>query len=348
MDVENKKNTDSINPFLKAGIDVPLPPENDVDIPIPNQEESDVPLPPPEADPLVPKPYGFKDTHTETKVSPKSIRTYQSDMADAVRMNEGSVIKIAVAEQERKAREQKEEVKTERVGTAFAVGSIILAVIAVGVLGYSFIATREKEVVITGTPLNQSLIRNDGTQALSISGKNKQEISKELLTLTSSPQERENFVLNINPITDESNSKIRPNAKEFISALDTGMPGALYRSLGDDYMLGSVTINGVGSPFLILRPTSFDYAYSGMLQWEKKMLDDLFIMYGINVAGENEYLFSKPFQDSILKNQDARVLYDNEGQVKLLYLFVNNDDLIIVAKDESAVVEVLNRLGTLK
>jgi hypothetical protein len=71
-------------------------------------------------------------------------------------------------------------------------------------------------------------------------------------------------------------------------------------------------------------------------------------LYNINVAGENSYLLSKPFQDSVLKNQDARVLYDNQGQVVMLYLFVNNDDLIIIAKDESAVLEILNRLGTLK
>ncbi len=126
------------------------------------------------------------------------------------------------------------------------------------------------------------------------------------------------------------------------------MPGALYRSLGDEYMIGSVVKAGVGSPFIILNPTSFDYAYSGMLQWEKKIVDDLFLMFDINVSGENSYLLSKLFQDSILKNQDARVLYDNQGQVTLLYLFVNNDDLIIIAKDEGVVLEILNRLGALK
>lgn len=334
------------NPFLTKMSDVPLPPQEGSDIPVPSN--SDVPLPPPEADPLVPKPYGFKDTHTETKASPKSIRTYQSDMADAVRMNEGSVIKIAVAEQERKAREQQVEVKTERVGTLFAIGSIIFALVGVGVLSYAIISTREKEVVVTGTPLNQSLITNDGTQALMISGKNKQEIAKEFYTIARVPQEKQNSVLNINPINDDSTIKTRPNAKDFISSLQTAMPGPLYRSLSDEYMLGSVSLEKEGSPFIILKPTSFDYAYSGMLQWEKKMVDDFFLMYNIDVSGSNAYLLSKPFQDSILKNQDARVLYDNQGQVVMLYLFVNNDDLIIIAKEESAVLEILNRLGALK
>ena len=335
------------NPFLAQKNDVPLPPQdNGGDIV--SAPDSDVPLPPVEADPLVPKPYGFKDAHTETKISPKSIRTYQSDMADAVRMNEGSVIKIAVAEQERKAREQQVEIKTERVGTVFAIGSILLALIGVGVLGYSFIATREKEVVVTGTPLNQSLVINDGTKALIVTGKNKQEIAKEFLELSRAPQEKNGAILNINPLVDESTSKNRLTSKEFIGALQTSMPGPLYRSLDDMYMIGSVTLKETGSPFVILKPTSFDYAYSGMLQWEKKMVDDFFLMYDIDVSGENEYLLSKPFQDSILKNQDARVLYDNQGQVVLLYLFVNNDDLIIIAKDESAILEILNRLGTLK
>lgn len=334
------------NPFLSLENNVPLPPPEGGAVAVPSQ--TDIPLPPPEADPLVPKPYGFKDTHTETKATPKSIRTYQSDMADAVRMNEGSVIKIAVAEQERHAREQQFEVKTERASTAFAVGSIIFALIGLSVLGYAFIATRQKEVVVTGTPLNQSLITNDGTKPLVISGKNKQEIAKEFYTLASVVQEKDGAVLNINPLNEDSTAKTRPTAKEFISALQTGMPGPLYRSLADDYMIGSVTVMGKSSAFMILKPTSFDYAYSGMLTWEKKMVDDLFIMFNIGVAGDDKYLLSKPFQDSILKNQDARILYDNEGQVKLLYLFVNNDDLIIIAESESAVVEILNRLGTLK
>ncbi|MBP6856202.1 MAG: hypothetical protein KBC49_00950, partial [Candidatus Pacebacteria bacterium] len=334
------------NPFLATQSDVPLPNESVSDVPVPS--DSDVPLPPPEADPLVPKPYGFKDTHTETKVSPKSIRTYQSDMADAVRMNEGSVIKIAVAEQERKAREQQVEIKSERVSNVFAIGGVLLALVAIGVLGYSIIATREKEIVVTGTPLNQSLIRNDGTEALVISGKNKQEIAKEFYEIASVLKEKKNGVFNINPIEDDTTQKTRPTAKDFFTALQTSMPGPLYRSLSDEYMLGSISLEEKGSPFIILKPTSFDYAYSGMLQWEKKMVDDFFILYNINVAGENSYLLSKPFQDSVLKNQDARVLYDNQGQVVMLYLFVNNDDLIIIAKDESAVLEILNRLGTLK
>lgn len=334
------------NPFFEQQSDVPLPPQDGGDIPLPTQ--SDVPLPPPEADPLVPKPYGFKDTHAETKASPKSIRTYQSDMADAVRMNEGSVIKIAVAEQERKAREQEVEIKTEKAGTLFAVGSILFALLALGVLGYALVSTREKEVVVTGTPLSQSLIINDGSQSLIISNKNKQEIAKEFYEIASKPQEKINSVLNISIINDDSTIKKNVTAKEFVSSLQTAMPGPLYRSLSDDFMAGSIALENRGSPFIILKPTSFDYAYSGMLSWERKMVDDFFLLYNIDVSGENAYLLSKPFQDSILKNQDARVLYDSAGQVVMLYLFVNNDDLIIIAKDETAVLEILSRLGNIK
>lgn len=335
------------NPFFDQQSDVPLPPQDGGDIPLPTQ--SDVPLPPPEADPLVPKPYGFKDTHAETKASPKSIRTYQSDMADAVRMNEGSVIKIAVAEQERKAREQEVEIKTEKAGTLFAVGSILFALLALGVLGYALVSTREKEVVVTGTPLSQSLIINDGSQSLVISNKNKQEIAKEFYEIASKPQEKINSsVLNISIINDDSTIKKNVTAKEFVSSLQTAMPGPLYRSLSDDFMAGSIALENRGSPFIILKPTSFDYAYSGMLSWERKMVDDFFLLYNIDVSGENAYLLSKPFQDSILKNQDARVLYDSAGQVVMLYLFVNNDDLIIIAKDETAVLEILSRLGNIK
>ncbi len=65
----------------------------------------------------------------------KALRTYTSDMADAIRQNEVSVIKIALAEKEKREQEniykQAEGTKTSKI--FFVIGGIIL--ISVGLVG---------------------------------------------------------------------------------------------------------------------------------------------------------------------------------------------------------------------
>jgi len=95
--------------------------------------------------------------------------------------------------------------------------------------------------------------------------------------------------------------------------------------------------------FLILETNDYNQAYISMLEWEETMLRDLFVLFNItNSEGDNS-IFEKPWRDTIVNNKDARVLYDDEGQAILYYVFMNKSTFVI-ANNQEALKEIIARL----
>lgn len=86
-----------------------------------------------------------KTPQQSTEHGTPGIRTYGSDMADAIRTNEASVIKIALAEQKKREREALTQVaqgtKTSRV--FLTLGGLMFIVAAI--LGVSFVVQQKNK-----------------------------------------------------------------------------------------------------------------------------------------------------------------------------------------------------------
>ncbi|MEA3399581.1 MAG: hypothetical protein U9R00_03690, partial [Patescibacteria group bacterium] len=87
-----------------------------------------------------------------------------------------------------------------------------------------------------------------------------------------------------------------------------------------------------------------DYGSSlaGVSEWEKTMLSNLYPIFGINISGK-ENLLTKPFEDIIISNRDARVLTDDEGNNLLYYSFINNN-IFVITDNKETIDEILSRL----
>ena len=75
------------------------------------------------------------------------------------------------------------------------------------------------------------------------------------------------------------------------------------------------------------------------------ILTDLAPFIGINVSSDTNYLFRKDFTDSIVENKNARVLYDNDGKPVLMYIFAN-DNSVIITNAQNAAHEIMLRLAS--
>lgn len=281
----------------------------------------------------------------------KVLRTYTSDMADAIRTNEVSVIKIALAEKEK--REQEAEYK-EAEGTntskiLLVIGGIIL--IAVAIAGSYFLIQKKKEKEIP-----QSIISNietfiaydfqsniDVTSAINAS---------DLVNIIKQRQESNSGLIKALFLTKKTNGVIDLlTSNNFLSLIGTNAPGALIRSLSDKYLLGEYSNpnapneNNRLAMFLIFQTTNYNQTYASMLDWEKTMLKDLFILFNISISESNISLLEKPWKDIIINNKDARVLYGENGEGILYYVFVNKNNFIITSNKE-ALQEVISRLIT--
>lgn len=126
---------------------------------------------------------------------------------------------------------------------------------------------------------------------------------------------------------------------------------------GSGSMAGIVNAGGSASPFFILSVSSYGNTFSGMLWWEKSMPRDLSALWGAYPAltSATSSASSSPattttaratgFRDEVIGNHDARVYRDEAGRSVLLYGYWDKTTLIL-ARDPSAFIEILQRLAT--
>lgn len=276
----------------------------------------------------------------------KSIHTYTSDMADAIRENEASVIKIALAEKEKREREKiyKEAEGTKSSKFFLALGGLVLIVGAI--FGSYFFFKKGTEAPVTENTIKDidTLISFD--QKVFIDATDAR-IQTDLYNLIKDELSKESPLLSIKAIIlteDLGNGKRLFPIENLISVLGDRAPGSLMRTLDEGYMLGSYNdSHGQEHVFLILKVKDYNQAYASMLEWEKTLLEDMFILFRKDLGVEGQALFEKSWKDIIINNRDARIIYDKESNELLYYIFPDKNTLIIT-DNQDTIKEVTLRL----
>lgn len=75
------------------------------------------------------------------------------------------------------------------------------------------------------------------------------------------------------------------------------------------------------------------------------MFTDLHGFFDIAFSPETKYLLTKEFQDGIIQNKNARILYGNDNKIIMMYILAD-DNSVIIANKENAVREVILRLAS--
>lgn len=279
----------------------------------------------------------------------KVLRTYTSDMADAIRDNEASVIKIALAEKDKREREA---VYEQASGTTtskifYVIGGIILIIIAV--IG-SYVLLQKKKINDTPKPVIENIdtfISYDSQAHIEVTSATD---AKDLLKLINDDKTKNSGLIKsfflekkINEVTQLITSG------DLFTLIDSTIPNALTRSLSNNFLIGKFfKKDNTSDLFLVFQVNNYNQAYASTLEWERTLLKDLFILFQINVPiidGKENPLFEKQWKDVIINNRDARVLYGENGEGILYYVFVNKDKLLITT-DMEAMKEVIARLIT--
>lgn len=101
------------------------------------------------------------------------------------------------------------------------------------------------------------------------------------------------------------------------------------------------------SLFILLKVNSFADVFNQMKTWEDKMFTDLHGFFGIEIFADTSYLLTKDFVDGIIQNKNARILYDDNGQIILMYVYVDESS-VVVTNSENTVREVILRVNSSK
>ena len=296
-----------------------------------------------EPNPITTKPdLKTEPTQTNQYSDLKTIRTYASDMAKALSDQQGSVIKIAMAEHKKKESDFENISPASKKNIKLILGSILMILIGAGSVLYVFLNKKNDVVVVDKKPVIESLIVSESAEEIKIEDiLTPKQFSDSILVLKE--MDRNDGVLNIIFTTPTETGSRLITTEELLEKIDTDTSGYFVRALTDNYMFGLYTEKGVSEFFMVLKTTSRETSLAGMLEWENKMFDNFYGILGITPNTENNYLFSEKFSDIVIENRDARVLYNKEGEPVLVYVFIDAGS-ILIAESFETVNEVIDRL----
>lgn len=153
------------------------------------------------------------------------------------------------------------------------------------------------------------------------------------LLLRSIPREQ---MLGVFVFSEVKNKFLTPS--EWFDFLGIVLPSSLRSTFRDAWTLGVLGTSSGSAPVLLVPVSSFGQALAGMLSWEK---DQPLALRNILPQNGFERKFEQ-FQDAIIKNQDARFLKNEAGQIILVYGFFNRRILILTTSFE-AMEQVIER-----
>jgi len=320
------------------------------------------------------------------------LRTYEQDVRNVVANQNVSVVKMALAEQQR----QEEQGDAEKPGSpgskrniliiSVSVGLILAALVAIGGT-YYFVSYAKKSLTSQGS--GAAFIASDSSHTIILSGNTKTELAQKIASeensLANGVIERVFFHAQSSPATSTLATD------DFLNILQAKAPSSLVESLYPEFAFGFYGANRV--PFLIFETNSYDQAYANMLLWEPYMRGDFEdILYSTDFENQlpsspaapstssmssttqatatssgaaaknatstaaapvpasaatsdaqNPLPFPTSFQDLVVNNQDTRALYNRNGQLLVLYGFVDKR-YIVITRDTDALNEIYNRL----
>ncbi len=268
----------------------------------------------------------------------KPLRTYERDVADAVRNKNASVTSVKIAAEVKKVELKKKGEfveKTERVGKkglviALSV-TLLLAAVGIGGFVFNFFANKPQTPV---TQTTSSVITTDAKQTIDTTGKSETDLISAIQNeLTQNPGQ--NNLTRIDLTENISGKDSQISSQKFFELFAKDAPSSLGRALGNEWVFGfhSTTKN---EPFIFTTVSSFDNAYDGMLRFEKNIVKDFGPIF---VKSEN---VNQQFEDAVIKSKDVRQLKDSLGNVILIYSFLDNKTLVITT-NEATFRELLNR-----
>lgn len=289
----------------------------------------------------------------------KQIRTFQGDIANALKEKQSSIYALEQAEKERTAAREHlaPVIKEERIqATAAAarkheeasgwgrallliIGTLVLLAFGGAGVWYTYTTFETRTASVPVATVATRFVTVTNTFSLDASTQKKTTFLP-LLTREENKDTAEG-VEQILPRQGTATDAPLLTTQGFLSLIEVQAPAALIRSFDPLFMLGIIG----GAPthtFILIKLDSFENAFPGMLAWEKSLAVDLLPI--ISPGGVLPTVPANPvWEDITIQNKDARVLKDIYGQTVLLYSFFNNS-MLIITDNEATLRTLINKL----
>jgi hypothetical protein len=352
----------------------------------PNQEAPEPPPPfipqvrkdlPPAPPPPPPPPPPVRQRAPEPQ--PERIHTFTSDFQGRIDDKRANVFSVLAAEQDRgeAPREILPEKRTNPLPILAGVALIFLGGLGI-FFAYQFATDAPPIPVVLDVP---SLIFADGHMELL----GEEPLLPKLAEAATEVIPEGTVVITYVTTSTSTETGILTTPEPggtLVRLLGLGAPDVLLRNILPESTIGIVHAGEETRPFFILKVSSFERTFAGMLAWEPRMAEKLASIYppyapSTELFLEDEIPFEEAtsteevasstpeetlvgddsvslqgldlgpdeFVDEIVRNYDVRILYDESGRVLMLYGYKDRSTLIIT-RDKEAFAEILNRLSS--
>lgn len=306
------------------------------------------------------------ETNTATNQTPnkvfqtqKSIRTYESDVAEALSKKKTTVASMVIAENSKGSDSSVIGSKEKsNFGKNFIKVILSLIFISAGALGAYLLYQKSplaKQEVAKQESKVPSVVSANAQKVVALNSLNKKSLTAFLNTNLTRYDIPEGEIYEIIPaITTEASTTIKLGAKRFIEIAGFDITDTLKRSITDRWMLGVYSTDGKKVPFIILTNDFFQNAYAGMLKWESTIADefiDIFnyrnIAYRIDDTSTSTittyFNIKGSFEDKIIRNRDVRQFRTQYGDLLILYTFIDKNT-ILITNSEAVIPEIIDRI----
>lgn len=287
-----------------------------------------------------------------------SVRTLKLDLDTHIKEKNISGISAAVMEDQKRRQKQAQEsdvliteeakskkvVKLAFIFIAVAIGSGVVFYNRQNISNYiSYIIGQEDGV--TGEDqknLLEPIIFVETSKTLDITGKTSREA---LAMVRSEVKDADLRIGAIESVLLSKNGKILSGFSDFYSALNISVPDALSRLVDDHFTFGLYSSIENGG-FIILKTKFLEKAYAELLAWEgESMAQD--ILPVLSPKAVTDEIIRQQFTDELIKNINTRILKDKNGEVYMIYAFLDKD-ILVMSGNRPTFLEVLRRYNTPK
>ncbi len=324
-------------------------------------------------------PMSVPEKKATNKVASESFHTYKTDFTDHEKEAGASKFTVLAAEKDLKRKPQAPIQKHGSRSVLAIISSVLLIIIGAGgaYAAYMYML-QSAPVAIISTPATP--ITPDASVPLQGTG----EVLLQALATQSLQQIPPNSIVNtyVTEATTTQRGVLEQQSTggAFFTELSLQAPNILVRNIDPDSMVGVVNASGETRPFFVLRVSSYERTFAGMLTWESSILSDLaplFPRYS-NTATQQAVTVSSQatttatstpnatkasplsqttlpanipdqtqpmnqFVDEVVANHSARALMDGAGRTLLIYGYADKQTLLI-ARNEAAFTLLLSRL----
>ncbi len=260
------------------------------------------------------------------------LHTYKEDVKDLVKKRKISMVRALAMQSDKKTQVDGDELVTISSGDKpassntifFIISSILMFILGTVAIFIAYNAHQKQLNINSGViaPIDKSLIFVEYRAKINITDRRSKDILRDLQEL----RDQTNTTLgSITKILPQDSGKTITQ-QELIRRLGLSLPEQFIRLMdrGDNYMIG-IHIADRNTPFILLTTTSYEHAFASMLEWEKIAERELQPFFNIS----NNNPAKQEAENIVIKNLNARVIRDDNNQIRFLYSFLDDKTLLI-------------------